>query len=245
MPKRGPGKYYRDGITIMELLRMFPDNKTAEKWFEKCRWPDGIRCAHCDSDRVNLKAKHPQMPYHCRACRKYFSVKIGTPIQSSNMGYQKWAIAFYMMTTGIKDLSSMKLHHEIGIRQATAWHMGHRIRETWDDRPKKFNGLVETDEMFVGGKEANKHTSKKLNAGRGPVGKTPVVGMRDRETGLIEAEVLENSTADTMNGFVSQRAETGAKVYTDTGKTYSKREFDYPELLDEPEVTNGDVFELR
>ena len=182
---------------------------------------DAPICARCNSDQVNTKVKHPTMPYHYRDCRKCFLVKIGTPMQLSNMGYQQWAIAFYMMTTGIKGVSSMKLHRDLGIRQATAWHMGHRIREVWDDRPKQFNGPVESDTMFVGGKEGNKHASKRLNLGGGTGCKTRIVGMRDRQTGLIEAEVLEDSTAETMRGFVTKRTRTGTKVYTDTGTEFA------------------------
>ena len=131
--------------------------------------------------------------------------------------------SLYMMTTGIKGVSRMKFHRDLGIRQATAWHMGHRIRERWDDSPKKFNGPVEADEMFVGGKEMNKHASKKLNAGRGSESKTPVAGMRDRQPGLIETEVLKDSTANTMHDFISEEPRQERRS-TPTPGTASKLE---------------------
>ena len=89
------------------------------------------------------------MPYHCGDCRKFFSV-----MHSSKVGYQKWAIAIYLMTTNLKGVSSMKLHRDIGVTQKTAWHMAHRIREVWEgDDDEVF--AREVDEAYIGGKEAN------------------------------------------------------------------------------------------
>ena len=86
---------------------MFPDDKAAEKWFKEIRWPNGVRCAHCDGDNVQENAKHPTMPYHCRSCRKYFSVKTGTAMQSSKIGFQKWALGIFLFQVGLKGESSM------------------------------------------------------------------------------------------------------------------------------------------
>ena len=128
MAKNAPGKHYREGISLVDLLNKFPDNETAEKWFVDCRWEDGIKCAHCNSENVNEKIKHPTMPCKCRDCKKYFSVKTNSAMHGSNIGYQKWAMAIYLMTTGIKGVSSMKLHRDLGITQKSAWYMAHRIR---------------------------------------------------------------------------------------------------------------------
>ncbi len=200
--RTGPGKSYRKGISWMEILKMFPDDATAEAWFAQKRWGNEPACPHCGSVNVQSGAKHPTMPYRCRDCRKRFSVRVGTVMQGSNLSYQIWAVAIYVMSTGIKGVSSMKLHRDLNITQKAAWHLAHRIRKTWDVELEQFPGPVEVDESFFGGKEHNKHADKKLNAGRGPVGKTAVVGIKDRSTLQVQAKVVSDTTADTLTGFV-------------------------------------------
>ena len=219
MQKRGPGKSYRNGITLMELMDMFPDNQAAESWFIENRWPNGVKCAHCESPNV-ARRTHPTMPYHCRDCRKFFSVKVNTPMHGSKIGYRQWAVAFYLMTTGIKGVSSMKLHRDLGIRQSTAWHMAHRIRETWGKVSTPFDGPTEVDETYIGGRETNKHASKKLRAGRGTVGKTAVVGAKDRASNQVSAQVVKSTDRRTLQGFVQRSTVDGSTVYTDEAAAY-------------------------
>ncbi|MDE0415307.1 MAG: IS1595 family transposase [bacterium] len=223
MAQKAPGRSHRKGMTVMEMLKLFPDNATAEKWFEEQRWPEGRFCPDCGSTRTAPVASRKPMPYRCKDCRAHFSVRKGTTMQSSKIGYQKWAIAFYMMTTGIKGTSSMKLYREVGIRQATAWFLMQRIREGFmGGIDKPFPGPVEADETAVGGKRKNMHASKRKHlTGRGSVGKAIVAGVKDQQTKQVSAAVVEKTDAATLQKFVTDRTEEGATVYTDEASAYT------------------------
>ena len=135
MAHKAPGKHHREGISLMKLFKMFPDNSAAEKWFAKARWPEGTHCPHCESVNVQSGAAHKSMPYRCREreCRKRFSVRTGTCMEASNLGFQIWAIAVYLMSTSLKGVSSMKLHRDLGITQKSAWHLAMRLRKALED----------------------------------------------------------------------------------------------------------------
>ena len=222
MARNAPGKHFREGISLIKVFRMFPDDATAEAWLTEQRWPDGVFCHYCGSTNVQSGSAHKTMPYLCREkeCGKRFSLKTGTVMQASKLGYQIWVVALYLLLTSLKSVSSMKLHRDLTITQKTAWHLAHRIRKSFEAGDPLFTGPAEADETYFGGKERNKHAKKKIRAGRGTVGKIAVAGIRDRATGQVKAQVVPDTSAKTLQDFVTNHTVAGATVYTDDAAAY-------------------------
>ena len=222
MTRKAPGKSHRKGLTILQIADMFCDEKSSKQWIADQRWPKGADCPRCGSLNVQCWIKHPSQTHRCRDCESnpMFSVKTGTVMEGSNLKYRVWAVGIYLFATNIKGISSMKLHRELGIGQKSAWFMLSRLRKAYEQDIGAFAGPVEVDELYMGGKEKNKHSNKKLRAGRGPVGKTPVAGMKDRATGQVTAKVVENTDAATLQGFVTNHTEEGSTVYSDDATVY-------------------------
>ena len=243
MAKDGPGKAHREGISLLDLTEMFPDEASALKWFEELVWPHGRHCPRCGSTGTREAARTSTLPYWCPDCQKPFSVRIGTALESSKISLRKWAFAIYLETVNLKGISSMKLHRDIKVTQKTAWFMLHRIRETWNtERRGLFAGPVEIDETYMGGREGN----KKQRLGRGGVGKSVIAGAKDRATNEVRAEVVQATDAKTLQGFVADHAAPDATVYTDDHGAYKGLPFEHQsvrhsagEYVKEMAHTNG------
>ena len=225
MPHPGPGRAHRRGITLKELFKRWPNDAAAEKTFVKWRWPKGIGCPHCGSMNVLTKSKHRTMPYQCRDCRKWFSVRTGTPMQSSRLGYQTWLIAMYLHQTSLKGVSSMKLHRDLGISQKSAWYLAHRIREMWrrdETKDEVFVGPIEGDETFIGGKVKSMSASRRKQfKGRGPfANKAAVAGIKDRHTNQVRVRVVGTVTGEALREFVERYRNERTRLFTDEAAAY-------------------------
>ena len=211
MAHKAPGKSDRKGISLIEIMRKFPDDATAEAWFIARRWPHGIACPHCGSVNVQTGARHKTMPFRCREreCAKRFSAKTGTVMEGSKLGFQVWMVATFLLSTNLKSVSSMKLHRDLSINQRSAWFLAHRLRIALAEKGGVFAGPVEVDETYFGGRRKNMSNARRkelAGTGRGAVGKTAVIGAKDRETNQVAAKVIERTDARTLQGFVRAHA---------------------------------------
>ena len=212
---------HNDKVTISayQFFKQFPNERSALEFIEELRWPKGAICPHCDSKRTSRQKVYQ---YHqCKDCRKKFTVRTETIFERSHIPLDKWLYAMYLLQTARKGISSLQLSKELGITQKATWFMLHRLREACAVEANPLSGEVEVDETYLGGKETNRHESKKLKAGRGVAGKQPVLGMRERG-GRVVAKPIPNTKAHTIGKEVFHGVEKGSTLYTDEHAAYKQ-----------------------
>lgn len=205
-------------ISTFQLFKLIPGQEAARLYLEARLWPEGPRCPVCGlGERITVRKDGY---YRCNQCKEDFTVRTGTIFERSHVPLHKWVYAMYLLVTARKGISSLQLAKEIGITQKSAWFVLHRLREACGDDLGKLQGIVEIDETYVGGIEANKHEHKKLKRGRGTVGKTAVVAMRERKTGKLKAMTVSDVDMDTLHRKVHQHVDVGAMLHTDEAGVY-------------------------
>jgi transposase-like protein len=200
----------------------FTDPVAASEYLESIRWPDGVVCPHCgesEKEPYRLKGKSlgKRRVWKCRACRKQFTVMVGTIFESSHVPLNKWLAAFYLLCSSKKGMSAHQLHRSIGVTYKTAWFMFHRIREAMKEPAfaSKLGGVVEADETYIGGKKSNNRR------GRGATDKKAVVALVERD-GRARSFHVANVSGPTLGGVIRENVDMSARLMTDEWKSYRK-----------------------
>jgi transposase-like protein len=208
---------------------IFQDETKAREWLESELWPEGAVCPHCGvmhrGTKVQGKSARPGL-YMCNECRKQYTVTVGTLYERSHVPLNKWLFAVYLMMASKKGMSAHQIHRMIGVSYKTAWFMCHRIREGL--REGKFTGplggknkVVEADETYVGGKETNKHKSKRKPGQQGGKGKEAVFSLVERE-GKVRSVHVADVTAKTLRDAIVTQVDRKSHLMTDEAAVYTK-----------------------
>jgi transposase-like protein len=209
----------RSTISTFQLFSLYPDVESARKYLESRLWKDGVKCPKCKAGERITPRKDGF--YRCNACSLDFTVRTGTIFERSHVPLHKWIYAMYLLVTARKGISSLQLGKEIGITQKSAWFVLQRLREACSDDLPLLRGIVEVDEIYIGGLEQNKHMSQRMYGDRGIPEKTAVVGMRERG-GRTKAVMVESTGALSLEKTVRENVELGSTVHTDENPSYSR-----------------------
>jgi len=205
-------------ISTYEIMKRFPTEQAARVYLEERRWNGEPVCPFCEK-KARIHVRKVDGYFRCLACNEDFTVRTKTVMERSHIPLNKWLYAMYLMVTARKGISSLQLSKELGITQKSAWFMLQRLRESCKGDGEILLGVVEADECYIGGKEANKHESKKLKTGRGTVGKTAILGIRERK-GNVRAMAIVGTDVKTIQDKIREHVTPGSTLCTDEHTAY-------------------------
>ena len=221
--------------TLQEAVIYFNDRDVCQEWIAKMRWPDGVACPTCGSNEVTYVAS--RRLWQCREhhAKRQFSAKKGTIFEDSPISLSKWFVVIWCIANCKNGISSYELARAIGVTQKTGWFLLHRVRLAMqgDGFLKKFEGEIEVDETFIGGKARNMHKSRREQKikGRGPVGKTAVMGLLERHGkdghSTMRTRLISGRKKRHVEPEVFAHVERGSTVYTDALRSYEDLSEDY------------------
>lgn len=205
--------------SLYQFFEAFPDEQTAIEHLRAIRWRDGAYCPYCGSKRVMHFSD--KRTHKCHDCRQRFSIKVGTIFEDTKLPLRKWFAAIWLITSHKKGIASTQLAKDLKITQKSAWFVLHRLR--YAARTKSFSrpldGIVEVDETIIGGRESNKHKSKRKSSQRGTKGKAVVFGLLERG-GELRAGVVPDLRAKTLKPAIRKNVSHAATVITDEHRSY-------------------------
>jgi transposase-like protein len=233
--------------TLQEVLIYFADPKHCREYLVVRRWPNGVTCPRCGSDKVAFLEKYNRWQCNSKThANRQFTAKTGTIFEDSPLGLDKWLAAMWLLVNCKNGISSYKVSRDLGVSQKSAWHMMHRVRLATQNLSSGGNlsGEVEVDETFIGGKARNMHKAKRAEkiTGTGGKDKTIVMGMMERG-GNVRAMVVDNRKKKTVQKHVREHVEAGSAIFTDELKSYDGLESDFQHAVinHAVEYVNGNV----
>jgi len=208
--------------TLQQAILYFADADNCITFLSQLRWPDGVECLICESQRVSYLST--RRVWKCLSCKKQFSIKVGSLMEDSAITLDKWLVGIWLIANAKNGISSYEIHRSLGITQKSAWFLLHRIRQTMQSiNAGKLSGIVEVDETFIGGAARNMHKSKRGKlSNTGFIGKVAVMGLLDRHRGEVRTMVIDGTSREILDPKVRQHVEFGSTVYSDKHPGYDK-----------------------
>ncbi len=216
--------------SLQEAILYFSNPDNCVSYIAERRWPKGVICPICGSDRVSeFNAKRRTWKCSTHHAKREFSVKVGTIYEDSPISLDKWLAATWMLTNCKNGISSYEVARALAVTQKSAWFMLHRIRlALQDENFGKLGGEVEVDETFIGGLSRNMHKDKRAQriTGTGGADKTPVIGILQRG-GKVRTSVIPNRRKKALQAKVRENVTVGSILFTDSLPSYNDLDAEY------------------